>query len=164
MKKRRTRQHLIEDLGLNYIERQCLYAGFSVHRIFSDYGYDANVFTYNDIGEAENGMLLIQLKSTDNLKTSTIHDAVEFSLSRRDLELWLLEREMVLLLIYDAVKEKAYYLILQEYFKDNRLSLKNVRKFIKVYLPMQNVLNRESVKEIQLIKNLKYNQDDKGYL
>jgi len=151
MKKRRTRQHIIEDLGLNYVERQCLYAGFSVHRIFSDYGYDANVFTYNDLGEAENGMLLFQLKSTDNLKISTLHHAIEFSLSKRDLELW-------------PLNEVAYYLILQEYFKEHRLSLKSVRKYINVFIPKQNVVTPKSVKEIQLIKNLKYNQDDKGYL
>ncbi len=32
MRKQRTRQHIIEDLGFNYVERQILYAGFTVQR------------------------------------------------------------------------------------------------------------------------------------
>ncbi len=33
MRKLRTRQHIIEDLGLNQIERHILYAGFTFYNI-----------------------------------------------------------------------------------------------------------------------------------
>jgi len=136
-------------LGLNHVERQCLYAGFSVQRIFSDYGYDANIFTYNEAGETENGMILIQLKSTDNLQVSKAHNSVEFSLSKRDLELWLF-------IIYDAAAEKAYYVVLQEYFKKNRLSLQNVKKFIQIRVSLDNIFTSKSIQQIREIKNAKY--------
>ena len=39
MRKLRTRQHTIEDLGFNHVERQILYAGFTVQRyLVNDYG------------------------------------------------------------------------------------------------------------------------------
>lgn len=153
MKKRRTRQHIIEDLGLNYVERQFLEAGYSVQRIYRDYGYDANVFTYDINGEIENGMILIQLKSSDKPKLDTFETAIEYSLSKRDLELWLLEREMMLLVLYDAGEEKAYFVILQEYFKRNKLSLQQIKKYIQIKIPLANELTPESVKEIRQIKN-----------
>ncbi|MEN0049431.1 MAG: DUF4365 domain-containing protein [Bacteroidota bacterium] len=153
MKKKRTRQHIIEDLGLNYVERQFLLAGHSVQRIYRDYGYDANVFTYDINGEVENGMILIQLKSSDQPKLSKDQQAIEYSLSKRDLELWLLEREMMLLVFYDADSEKAYFVILQEYFTKNKLSLQQVRKYIQIRIDLANELTPESVKEIRAIKN-----------
>ncbi len=153
MKKRRTRQHIIEDLGMNHIERQFLLAGHSVQRIYRDYGYDANVFTYNNNGEVENGMILIQLKSSDKPKISEIHQAIEFSLSKRDLELWLMEREMMLLVFYDASLEKAYFVILQQYFRENRLTLQDVNKYIQIRINLSDELIPENIKEIQQIKN-----------
>lgn len=47
MKKRRTRQHIIEDLGLNHIEKHILLTG-NVLRRFSeyDYGYDGMIDTF----------------------------------------------------------------------------------------------------------------------
>jgi hypothetical protein len=153
MKKQRTRKHIIEDLGLNYVERQFLLAGHSVQRIYRDYGYDANVFTYNINGEIENGMILIQLKSSDKPKISEVHQAIEYALSRRDLELWLREREMMLLVMYDAHIERAYYVILQDYFNENKLTLQDVNKFIQIRIDLKNELTPESVQQIQTIKN-----------
>lgn len=153
MKKRRTREHIIEDLGLNHVERQFLLAGHSVQRIYRDYGYDANVFTYNINGEVENGMILIQLKSSDNPKISDVHQAIAFSLSKRDLELWLMERELMLLVFYDASIEKAYFVILQAYFQANRLSLRDVNKYIQIRISLLDELTPESIENIRQIKN-----------
>ena len=41
MRKQRTRQHFIEDFGMNYIERQVLHAHCTLERYRYDYGYDA---------------------------------------------------------------------------------------------------------------------------
>ena len=98
-------------------------------------------------------MILIQLKSSDQPKLSKDQQAIEYSLSKRDLELWLLEREMMLLVFYDAENEKAYFVILQEYFKENKLSLQQVKKYIQISIDLANELTPESVKEIRAIKN-----------
>jgi hypothetical protein len=68
MRKRRTRGHIIEDLGFNHVERQVLLAGFTVQEIIQDYGYDGFIQTFEDNGEAEYGHIYFQLKSTDFLK------------------------------------------------------------------------------------------------
>jgi hypothetical protein len=42
MRKQRTREHIIADLGVNHVERQILYTGFTVNRYSqsNDYGHD----------------------------------------------------------------------------------------------------------------------------
>ena len=71
MGKQRTREHIIEDLGFNYVERQILYAGFTHNRITqNDYGYDTLVYTFNERGEISSFIFHIQLKSTDHILLS----------------------------------------------------------------------------------------------
>ena len=116
MRKQRTRQHFIEDFGMNHIEFHVLTAGCTLQRQYYDYGYDAFINTYRENGEYENGRIEIQLKSTDNLKYSEEKKVVLFDLEQRDLELWLESETLFIFVLYDAVHEKAYWLDLQEYF------------------------------------------------
>jgi hypothetical protein len=150
MKKRRTRAHIIEGLGLNHIEKHILIAG-NVLRRFSgdDYGYDGMIETFHENGEAHNLSFMVQLKSTDVIEQSRQNDGFIVDLSRRDLELWLQSRLPVLLILYDAQKEVAYFTDLQTYFNENRLSLRNVRKFVRIYLPSQSIFNTTAVQELQ---------------
>jgi Domain of unknown function (DUF4365) len=150
MKKRRTRQHIIEDLGLNHIERQILLSG-NVLRRFSDndYGYDGMIETFQKNGEAHNLSFMVQLKSTDVIQQSPQNEGFIVDLSKRDLELWLESRLPVLLILYDAQDEVAYFTDLQTYFNENRLSLKNVRKFVRIYLPPQSIFNKIAMQKLQ---------------
>ena len=66
LRKLRTRQHVIADLGINYVERQGLVSGGAVQRMYSDYGYDLIMSTLNALGEIEPGIVFFQVKSTDN--------------------------------------------------------------------------------------------------
>ena len=67
MRKQRTREHIIEDLGFNHVERQILYAGFTVHRYtHNDYGHDGFFTTFNEVGEIEPHLVQFQLKSNVN--------------------------------------------------------------------------------------------------
>jgi Domain of unknown function (DUF4365) len=96
MRKRRTRAHIIADLGFNYVERQVLLAGNTLERIRFDYGYDGCLQTFNENGEIEYGNIFMQLKSTDTLKLSKDEQSsVIFDLSIRDLELWLMGSGMM---------------------------------------------------------------------
>ena len=154
MKKQRTRQHFIEDLGLNHIERQILYADCTLQRYLYDYGYDAFINTYNEIGEYENGIIQIQLKSTDNLKYSEPKEAIAFALSKRDLELWLYSNSPVIFIIYDASKEVSYWVDLLDYFKKNQQTLKKVNKFVRIYIPIGNVFTSITVQKFRQLKNI----------
>jgi hypothetical protein len=150
MKKRRTRQHIIEDLGLNHIEKQILLAGNVLRRFGEyDYGYDGMIDTFNDQGETENLSFKIQLKSTDSIQLSPQKQGFIIDLSKRDLELWLNNSHPVLLILYDAQEDSAYFTDLQIYFNENRLLLKNVRKFVRVFLSPTSIFNKSSIQELQ---------------
>ena len=61
MKKLRTRQHFIEDFGMNHIERYILHAHCTLQRHLYDYGYDAFINTYGENGECENKVIQFNL-------------------------------------------------------------------------------------------------------
>ena len=156
MKKLRTRQHIIEDLGLNHIERQILLTGNVLRRFRgNDYGYDGILESFTEQGEAESQLVMIQLKSTDNIQLSAQKAGFIVDLSKRDLELWLESVLPVLLVLYDAQQEIAYFIDLQSYFNENRLLLRDVRKFVRVFLPLNAVFNKAAIKELQKNRKLK---------
>ena len=150
MKKRRTRQHVIEGLGLNHIEKPILISGNVLRRYSEyDYGYDGAIEMFNELGEIQNRELMIQLKSTDNIQLSSQKGGFIIDLSKRDLELWLESSSLVLLILYDAQKDVVYFAELQTYFNENRLSLQNVRKFVRIYLSPQSIFNTTAISELQ---------------
>jgi Domain of unknown function (DUF4365) len=156
MKKLRTRQHIIEDLGFNHIEKQVLLAGFVQRRYYtSDYGYDGCIDTFSDMGEIENLSIMFQLKSTDNILLSNQNKGCIFDLDKRDLELWLSDIRPVILILFDAKKEIAYFINLQIYFQENRKDLANVRKFVRVYLPQTAILDAISIIVLKKMLNNK---------
>src|SRR5262245_29517790 len=52
-RKRRTREHVIADLGINHVERIVLRCGHTVERYWHDYGFDLQLHTYDNNGECE---------------------------------------------------------------------------------------------------------------
>jgi hypothetical protein len=146
MRKQRTREHVIEDLGFNYVERQILYAGFTVQRYtHNDYGYDGLIHTFNEYGEVESDGIYIQLKSTDNILFSEKTKTIAFDLSKRDLELWLKSIISMLLIVYDGQKEEAYFMDLQAYFREKEVSNNKSRKFVRIHIPKDNVFTANSI-------------------
>ena len=51
-RKRRTREHVIEDLSENHLERLVLLKGHVLRRPVRDYGVDATMFHFADDGES----------------------------------------------------------------------------------------------------------------
>ena len=68
MRKLRTRQHIIEDLSFNHIEKQILLAGFTMDRNPHDYGIDGYIQTFKPTGEINRKTIDFQLKSTDHIQ------------------------------------------------------------------------------------------------
>src|SRR5438128_4340832 len=116
LRKQRTRQHIIADLSVNHVERQALLCGFSVERLVHDYGIDLELFTFNRKGEIQEGKVLLQLKASDRLKLSSGESTFSFRLARSDLVLWLAQPMPVILIVYDARKDVAYWLYVQSHF------------------------------------------------
>jgi Domain of unknown function (DUF4365) len=146
MRKLRTRQHIIEDLGFNHIEKQILLAGFTMYRYpMNDYGIDGIIQTFRETGEIDQKIVNFQLKSTDHIQYSSLKQVIKFDLNMRDLEFWLSTDRPTLLILFDAQKETAYFIDLEIYFQKNRESLSKVHKFVRVYFPIHQVFNTQAV-------------------
>lgn len=147
MRKRRTREHVIADLSVNHVERLVLRCGWTVERTRFDYGIDLNMVTYNDRGEPENGSVLFQLKATDSLKWLSDGTALPIRLEWRDLLFWLNERQPVILIVYDAQHDKAYWLYVQAYFRGQRWKRRAGRaRMVTVHVPAANALDAAAVR------------------
>jgi hypothetical protein len=80
--KTRTREHVIADLAVNYLERRVLWQGFTLDRVQHDYGVDLAMSTYNENGEVESGQVLFQVKASDRVRFLKVAKAVSFALDR----------------------------------------------------------------------------------
>lgn len=153
-RKKRPREHIIADLSVNYVERYVLLCGYSVERIEYDYGYDLVIFTYNAGGEIENGQIYVQLKATDSLSILADQKTITFTITRSDLELWLVEPMPCILIVYDAKNSQAYWLYIQAYFESiEGFDLANVGDSVTVRLSKENILNIQAIKIFAKFKN-----------
>jgi hypothetical protein len=152
--KLRTREHVLADLSINYVERQVLLCGCSVQRISSDYGYDLVVSTFKPTGEIQGGHMFFQVKATDSLPLLADGKTISWVVSRRDLRLWLNEAYPVILAIYDGSADRAFWLHVQAHFAEqSSAGLFLAGQTMNVHLPVRNRLNRLSVQRIVQRKN-----------
>ena len=153
MRKRRTREHVIADLSANHIERYALLCGYSVERVVHDYGMDLILYTYTEEGEIENETVSIQLKATDNLNLLKDGQTIAFSLENADVEYWLGERFPVILIVYDAQMDTAYWVYIQSYFKRRSdLGMTLVRNTVTIHLNASDVVNLEAIRQFARFK------------
>jgi hypothetical protein len=153
-KKIRTREHVIADFSANHIEYYSLKNNFSVEHFEKDYGYDVNIYTYNDAGEFENGTIFIQLKATDSPKFVHKNKFISFPIDKKDLNLWLFEPYPCIFVLYDAKKEKSYWIYIQAYFeKLANFNIDSVNKSYSVNIPISNTIDENVIKNFQTYKN-----------
>ena len=119
-RKRRTREHIIADLGVNHVERQVLLSGNTVERWVHDYGLDLILLTYSDEGEPQSGKMFIQVKASDHLSTVSDGRFVTCRIERAHLRAWLAEPMPVFLIVYNALNDRAYWLYVQAAFRGAR--------------------------------------------
>jgi hypothetical protein len=147
-KKKRTREHVIADLSINHTERQALLAGFAVQRIVRDYGIDLFLATYDRFGYVENGEIRIQLKATDRPKWVRGGRTVAVRVDQADFRHWLMEPMPVILVIYDAPNDTAYWLYVQAHFASERSArFDKGGTRITVHVPRTNVVTPSAMRE-----------------
>jgi hypothetical protein len=152
-RKMRTRSHIIADLSANYVERHALINGYSVECINKDYGYDLNVYTYNSTGEFENGSIFIQLKATDRPKHVNGKTEISFSADKRDLTTWYDEPYPVILVLYDAKQEIAYWLYVQQYLRATKgFDLTKIGDDYTLRIPKTNIVDQTAFKTMRNFK------------
>jgi hypothetical protein len=149
-RKQRTRQHVIADQSVNYIERFIIDEGHTTQRLEKDYGYDLLLFTFDEQGFTEPGVAFLQLKASETLQRSGT-DYV-FDLDVRDYNRWILEREPIFLVLFEAARRRAYWLYVQEYFRDaeSRRPAKGA-KTVRVRVPSRNAVNGRAVAQMREI-------------
>jgi hypothetical protein len=154
VRKRRTRQHIIADLGVNCVERQALLAGFAVERVQADYGVDLFVFTFDDAGGVEAGHLLVQVKATDHLALLSDQQTIAVRVDQADVDRWTGEPLPVVLVIFDAQADVAYWLDVQSYFASRQDGLRaDTRLSTTVHFSSTNRLDAASFRRLAARKN-----------
>lgn len=141
-RKRRTREHVIAALSVNYVERFIFECGFTCEAARHDYGHDLVVYTFDEDGFIEGSQVYIQLKATDSISISEA--AVAFVIDVRDYDLWMEEHMPVFLIVYDAIEKRAFWLYVQNYFESEPARRPQERaKTVRVYIPTANVVGME---------------------
>jgi hypothetical protein len=154
LRKLRTREHVLEDLSRNHLERHVLRSGGVVERPYRDYGYDLIMTSLNERGEIEAGNVFFQLKATDDLPLLADGKTISWVISRRDLLLWLDEVFPVILVVYDGKNDRAFWLDVQAYFAGRpSADLFQAGQTINVHLRLSDRLNDRSMREIIRRKN-----------
>ncbi|MBY0514326.1 MAG: DUF4365 domain-containing protein [Gemmataceae bacterium] len=151
--KTRTRQHVIADLGVNYVQRVFLLAGYTADWIVHDYGFDLKVQTFNERGEVENGTVSVQVKATDRVATHAGGATVPVRVSTRDLKFWLMEWDPVVLALYDAAADRAYWVDVQEYARAEKLDGDTAAGTVTITVATADVLDVDAARRVRDRKN-----------
>jgi hypothetical protein len=159
--KRRTREHVIADLSICFVEWQALRCGYTVERMHHDYGIDLELKTFNNAGEREPGDVLLQVKATDGLHLVGGQRAFSHRIQRSDLVAWLAEAMPVIVIVFDAKKTRAYWLYVQRYFHELReFNLFTAGNTIAVRIPIANRVNPKALRQFARFRDRLY--DKKG--
>jgi hypothetical protein len=139
---------VIADLSVNFVERQALLCGYTIDPIVRDYGYDLVLVSYDSTGEVENGYVHLQMKATDHLRVLRGGQFVSFRVKRSDLALWLKEVMPVILVVYDAEADSAYWLYVQRYFEQRTdYTPSPAQESTTVHLPKANVVDQAAIRK-----------------
>ncbi len=150
-RKQRTRQHVIADQSVHYMEGFILAEGHTAQRLERDYGYDLLLFTYDEQGYAEPGFLFLQLKAAESLQP--VGSDYVFDLDIRDYNRWMLEEAPVILILYDATRRRAWWLPIQRYFREEMARRpKTGAKSVRVRIPMRQTVNRRAIAKMRGLK------------
>jgi hypothetical protein len=147
MRKRRTREHVIADLSVHHVEGFVLRCGWTVERTRYDYGIDLLMQTYNADGEVESGRVLFQLKASDTVRRSADGKWIPLRLEWRDLLFWLNEVKPVILVLYDAQADRAFWLDVQDYFREEQWEKRaGHMTTVTIRVPIANVLDEAAIR------------------
>lgn len=118
-----------------------------------DYGIDMLLHTYTPEGEVENETVGIQLKATDHLSFSRDGQSIPYVVDRSDLEYWLEERYPVILIVYDAQDDMAYWIYVQDYFQNRQqMPFELVGATLTMHLTRSQYVNSDAIRQFAVYK------------
>ena len=110
-RKRRPREHVIAEMGVNFLERQVLRRGHQLRRVPEpEYGTDAVMLHFSpETREIENGWIEFQVKSTDELTFVDDGKSVACTVELAHVHYWYWEvAHPFILVLYDAQNHRAF--------------------------------------------------------
>ena len=153
-RKRRTREHIIADLSVNHVEKSVLRCGWTVQRFSPDYGLDLFMTTFNRQGEIEHGDVRLQIKATDSIKIVSSRQAIALRVEWRDVVYWLNEPLPVILVVYDAKADRAWWLHAQAALRaEGRRAPARVGATLTVSVPLANVVEPAAVRRFRKLRD-----------
>lgn len=124
--------------------------GHVVQRIARDYGLDLTVFLYDAEGRSEHAQYYFQVKATDKLVRLRRTGEITLPVERGDVESWLRAEDPVILALYDAKEDVAYWLFVQGYFRSRPgIDLSDLPAKITVRIDPKHMLTEAAVKGFQ---------------
>lgn len=151
-RKTRTREHVIAGLGVNHVERQILLAGYVPEREYFDYGIDLAMKTFDTSGQVEPGRVAFQVKATDHFTPNADGLGVVVRVDVGALKGWLMEWTPVVLVLYDAQAERAYWLNVQEYARLHDIDTDAAGATVSLVIPIDNVFNATAARHLRDLK------------
>src|SRR5262249_15104063 len=149
--KRRTRQHVIADQSVNYVERFIIDEGHTVQRVEKDYGYDLLLFTFDEQGYSEPDYVSLQLKAAESLQADGADYVYDVDI--RDHNLWMLETMPVILILFDAPRRRAFWVSVQHYFREGPGEPpKKGARTVRIRVPARQVVNRRAIAKMRDLK------------
>lgn len=148
-KKVRTREHVISDLSYNFLERKVLQRGHWLDAPRNDYGIDATMFHHNERGEVENGEVRFQLKASDELKVSERGAWIALRIDTKDLRYWHFEFFPMIVVVYDADRDRAFWLHIQDHVRTTPRLLESDTDTVTLRIPTANKLNLYAIDQFR---------------
>ncbi len=144
-RKQRTREHVLADLSANFLERTILRRGHKFDRPSEvEYGTDGIMLHFAENGSLENGEVRFQLKATDNLKLTHKKQYASVVVDEGNLHHWANDvAHPFILVIYDAARNRAYWLDVQAYVHTNYIVPKG--DTVTLLVPVKNKLTLYSI-------------------
>ena len=149
--KRRTRAHILEDLSIHHVVGFVIQEGYTAQEIDADYGYDLFVTTFDEQGYVERGHVYVQVKAAESHQV--IGTDWVFDVDIRDYNLWIREEMPVILILFDATRQRAVWLPVQQYFRaDPTRRPQRGAKTVRVRVPGAQVLDRFAIAMFRELK------------
>jgi len=153
IRKKRDISHVTSDRGVCFFEWKALASRCKIDRIpaDADYGIDLNVYMYDNNFNLETGCVFIQIKSQLNPKYTSEH-LVFNNVETSHIAHWMDLPYPLIFVVVDVLGCKAYWIHIQEYFKNKEKTLSE--KYNTVYIPLKNALGKTAFDSFRfLIKN-----------
>jgi hypothetical protein len=97
----------------------------------------------------------LQIKATDSINVRSGRDAIAVRLDWRDMVYWLNEPLPVILVMYDAQIDRAWWLYLQEFLRaEGRKARVGIPASLTVIIPLANVLDAKAVRRFRKFRDV----------